>query len=298
MAGPVSHPAPAPGVNRPSGYPPDSDAARRAAVPVGAAYAKFEVLSEDFCDHFLQPQSMAAGVVLWDRMSQDQKRALIAKVQQAYQALPPLPTATNPVMAAAVREGFSMGANTTYENERFKTRALWVVAELAKAAIFALAAGPAGAGAVTVRGIGSAFTTRFSDCAAQTASRLVLEMNGAAIDAGYFFRRFGLPRQTISTYEAAQAYARNWFEQVGIKLAPKSGGFGPVAAGGTEGHYVVFFKGGASGGHVVYGRVSPNGILVIDNQLGGRTWDSLMSAERVLGMQAQAAYRVEHVTLP
>lgn len=297
MAGPSSHPAPAPGVSPPPRYPPDSEAARRAAVPVGAAYAKFEVLAEDFSDHFLKPQPMAAGVVLWDRMSQDQKRALIAQVQQAYKSLPPLPTATNPTMAAAVREGFSAGANATYENERFKTRALWVAAELAKVAIFAVAAGPAGAGAVTVRGIGSAFTTRFSDCAAHTASRLVLEMNGAVIDAGYFFRRFGLPRQTISTYAVAEAYARNWFVEVGIKLAPRSGGFGRVAAGGTEGHYVLFFEGGASGGHVAYGRVSPDGILIIDNQLG-RTWDSLMSAERVLGMQAKAAYRVQDVTLP
>ncbi|MGP3954041.1 hypothetical protein [Streptomyces sp. 7N604] len=256
------------------------------------------MLSEDFCDLFLKPRPELAGVVLWDRMDKDQRLAKIAIVQDAYTKLPPLPTATNPVMAAAVREGFSQGANATYENERFKTRALWVAAELAKAAIFALAAGPVGGGAVVVRGIGSAFTTRFSDCAAQTASRAVLEITGAEVEAAAFVRRFGLPRETISNYAAAEAYARNWFDQVGIKLVPNPGGFQPTVYGGVDGHYVVFMRGGATDGHVVYGRITGNTVLIIDQQLVGRTWDSVMTAERVLKMQLAAAYRIDKVVVP
>ncbi|MFF2079123.1 hypothetical protein ACFVXG_30765 [Kitasatospora sp. NPDC058162] len=298
MSTPQSQPAPAAGVSPPSPLPPEAEALRRAAVPVGAAYAKFEVLSEDFCDMFLKPLPLTSGVVLWDRLDKDDRLAKIAIVQNAYTRLPPLPTAANPTQAVAVRQGFSQGANATYENERFKSRALWVAAELAKIAIFTLAASPVGAGAVSVTGIGSAFTVKWRDCAAQTTARVVLEMTGVEVDAAVFVRRFGLPRETIGSFKTAVDYSLHWFEQVGIKLSPKPVEFRAVANGGVDGHYVIFMRGGSTGGHVVYGRVNGNALAIIDNQLGGRTWDSVMSAERVLQMQVAASYRIENLPVP
>jgi hypothetical protein len=103
-----------------------------------------------------------------------------------------------------------------------------------------------------------------------------------------------LPRVSISGYDAAVAYARNWFEGIGIKLAPRPGGF---YAGGTNGRYVIFLKGGAAGGHVVYSKVTAAGVKVIDNQIGS-VWASLEAAQGKRGMQATAAYRVESVTVP
>jgi hypothetical protein len=60
---------------------------------------------------------------------------------------------------------------------------------------------------------------------------------------------------------------------------------------------VIFMKGGATGGHVVYGEVTATGVKVIDNQIGS-VWASLEAAQGKLGMQATAAYRVESVTVP
>lgn len=112
------------------------------------------------------------GITLWDRMTSDQRRRYLANVQSEFDRLPKLPTATNLTMVSAIREGFESGAGSAYEAQRFQYRAVWVACELAKAAILGRAATP------TVRAIGSAFTSRFSDCAAPTAARITQEMTG------------------------------------------------------------------------------------------------------------------------
>lgn len=287
MTDPVKQPAPAAGATARIPLAPPLEAARIAAERVGRAYGAFRAdLDEDFFVIFETP--FMGGIVLWDRMSPDEQRRHMTKVQLEFDRLPKLPVATSIPMAAAVREGFESGAMSGYEVKRTEFRAVWVACELAKAIILARASTP------SVTAVGSAFTSRFSDCGAQTAARIIQEATGVQTSASFLARTFGLPRVSIAGYDAAVSYALNWFEGIGIKLAPKPGGF---YIRGQAGRYVIFMKGGATGGHVVYGEVSASGLQVIDNQLGA-VWKSLEAAQGKLGMQATAAYRVESVALP
>jgi RHS repeat-associated protein len=138
------------------------------------------------------------------------------------------------------------------------------------------------------------------DCAACTAARAIRESTGIEVEAAELVRKYGLPSKTIISFTTALNYAKNYLTRIGIRLAEKPRGFAPIAEGGTEGMYAIFLEGGKSGGHVVFGRVTKSGLEVIDDQLGGagRTWSSIESAERALGMKAKAAYRIESVTPP
>ena len=233
--------------------------------------------------------TLMGGKSLWDSSSVKIRAEVLAKVQAEHDKLPALPVASSVEIAAAMRAGFAEGAKAGYEADLFMNRAVWVACELAKAAVVARASVP------TV-GIGG-FADKFSDCAAQTASRAILEMTGAQVDAAYLVRAFGLPRTSLGSVEAAIAYARNWFEMVGLRLAAKPGGLAPVAQGGTAGRYVVFFEGGSRGGHVVFADLTPDGIRIIDNQLGS-VWGSLADAQRALGMRATTVSRIEAIELP
>jgi hypothetical protein len=289
---PLFTPAPAPGANPPPPLPPQAAALFKRSQDIGKEYGKFEADLETFFFYIFDTPAMG-GIVLWDRMTEAERRKTLQRVQNGYATLPTLPTASNLIEAQAVRDGFRGGANYAYETERFKFRAVWVTCELAKAFVLAKAAMP-----VTV-GIGAASTSKFRDCAAQTAARIIQELTGVQADAAYLTRAFGLPRVALASspsggYKNAVSYALNWFEQLGIKLAPKPGGF---YAGGQQGKYVVFFEGGATGGHVVYGEVTAKGVTLIDNQTG-QIWTDLVRAQNQLGMKATGAHLVQSVAVP
>jgi len=294
MTDPNWQPAPAPGASRPQPLPPAAEAARladeaarREAEKVGREYGRLKAdLEENIKTTFETP--FMGGITLWDRMTDDERRKRMTNIQNELARLPKLPTATSLSMVAAVRTGFSEGADAAYETRKFEFRAVFVACELAKLAILNKASTP------SLTAVGAASTSRFSDCAAQTAARITQEMTGVETSAEFLVRAFGLPRTSISGYDAAVAYALNWFEGVGIKLSPKPAYFNPQV---PPGKFVIFLKGGGSGGHVVYGEVSAGGIKVIDHQIG-TVWSSLEAAQAKLGMQATAAYRVEAVVIP
>jgi hypothetical protein len=251
------HPAPAAGVTPPSPPVPGSPAARvQAAKAIGArvgrVHGEFRAWLENFLDMFTTT-GVTGGIPAWIRLPPQRQQEAIALVQKNYDSLPRLPPAATTEEAAAMRDGFLDAVTLSYEADQFMNRAVWAACELAKAVAIA------GASTQSVSAIGS-FADKFSDCAAQTASRAILEMTGTEVPASYLVRAFGLPRTSIAGYDAAVAYARNWFKMVGIELAPNPGGFVPVAQGGIAGRYVVFLKGGARGGHVVFGEVSTGGI--------------------------------------
>jgi hypothetical protein len=149
--------------------------------------------------------------------------------------------------------------------------------------------------------IGAFDSSKLSDCAAQTAARAIREMNGAEVDASWLRRTYGLPRVAISNLRDAISYALNWFEGIGIKLAPKPVDFRYASQRGVPqgviDRYVVFFKGGKDGGHVVYGEITANGTRIIDNQ-AGLMWTDVVSAQNALRMEIAAGFRIESVTVP
>src|SRR6476660_8489386 len=174
----IPAPAPAPGVNIPSPLPPRAGALRRQAEAAGKEYGKFESDLETFFFCLFETPAMG-GIVLWDRMSPDERRKSLQRVQDESAKLPPLPTAANLTELQAIRDGFHSGSNYAYETERFKFRAVWATCELAKA------------GAPVAVGIGAASTSKFRDCAAQTGARIIREMTGVAVDGAYLARAFG-----------------------------------------------------------------------------------------------------------
>ncbi len=282
-------PAPAGGASpRLPPAPGSLDAAREAGRRVGTVHGQYRAWVEDFLDMFTTTTLMG-GKSLWDSSTAKLRAEALAKVQAENDKLPALPTAPTVEMAQAMREGFAEGAQAGYEADLFMNRAVWVACELAKAAVLARASLPT----VGIAG----FADKFSDCAAQTASRAILEMTGSEVEAAYLVRAFGLPRTSLGSVEAAIAYARNWFEMVGLKLAAKPGGLAPVAQGGVAGRYVVFFEGGARGGHVVFADLTPDGMRIIDNQLGS-VWNSVADAQRALGMKVTTVSRIEAIQIP
>jgi hypothetical protein len=133
------------------------------------------------------------------------------------------------------------------------------------------------------------------DCAACTAARAINEIiPGAEIDAQDLVRNVGLPRKSISGYEEAEAFARHYFSENGLVLDVGLPTFRPVAEEGLEGQYVIFFRGGAEGGHVIYGEVTSSGLRLIDDQLG-KSWSSLESAKSQLGLEPKRSYRIKGV---
>ncbi len=250
---------------------------------VGVVHGEFSAWGESFFGMF---DIQWMGVSSWDRFPANERLRTIALVQSNFDSLPRLPPSTSQEMATALRQGFKEGSKVGYEAARFMARAVWALGELAKAAVTARAAAPS---AIAVGG--------FRDCAAQTASRAILEMTGVEVSAGHLVRTFGLPRSVLSKYDDAVSFARNYFEALGIKLAARSGGFVEIARGGVPGRYAIFLKGGREGGHVIFGEVSSSGIRVIDDQLQ-KSWTTLAAAERALGMEATSAYRIESIVVP
>ncbi len=287
---PVFTPAPAAGATPPSPPPPSQAAkiaARAEGVGIGKTYGQFREWEENFLDLLNTPHG---GVSVWDRMSTAERVTATKKIQDLYNGLPQLSPQTDPELAAAQRDGFKEGAGRGYDEARFETRAVWALAELAKAAALSMAGSP---GAVGIEG--SAALDR--DCAARTAARAIREMTGIEMDAAELEGKFGLPASALQGFDAATAYCRNWFTGMGIRLAETPGGFAPMAEGGKEGSYVLFMRGGASGGHVVYGEVTPSGLRIVDDQLG-RSWTSVRAAQDALGMELVTVSRIEEIVVP
>jgi hypothetical protein len=285
------HPAPASRVTLPVAPVPGSlAAARETGARVGKVHGEFRAWFELFIRLFNWTGFSGQYPPVWSTLSPKQRLQAIAEVQRAYTSLPTLPSAKTVEEAQEMRKGFAEGAKVAYEANQFMNRAVWAACELAKAYVTARASVPSVA---MVRG----FSDLFSDCAAQTASRAILEMTGVDVPASYLVRTFGLPRASIDGYEAAVAYARNWFAAVGLELAPRAGGLLPVAQGGVAGRYVLFLKGGARGGHVVFADLTASEMRVIDNQLGS-VWTSVAEAERALGMKATTSSRIVSATVP
>jgi hypothetical protein len=289
---PVFTPAPAAGATPPP-PPPPSQAAKLAAraegVRIGKTYGQFREWKENFLNLLKTPQ-VGVPFPLWDRMSVEERVKATKKIQDLYNGLPQLSPQTDPELAAAQREGFKEGAERGYDEARFETRAVWAVAELAKAVALSHAATPSAIGIE-----GSAGIDR--DCAARTAARAIREATGIEVASTELESTFGLPTTSIQGFDTATVYCRNWFTGIGIRLAPTPGGFAPVAQGGVPGSYVLFMRGGASGGHVIYGEVTPNGLRLVDDQLG-RSWTSVMSAQNALGMELVTVSRIEEIVVP
>jgi hypothetical protein len=268
--------------------------ARELGKRVGVAYGEFRADADKFLMVLFETPK-TGGVPLWDRMSPEERLRSIAGIRREFDALPKLPVAPDLATAAALREGFLEGAKSGFEIERFKLRAVWVACELAQIWAIGRAASPRAVA------IGAFDSSKLSDCAAHTAARAIREMNGAEIDAGWLARTFGLPRVAISNLRDAMSYALNWFEGVGIKLAPKPVDFHYASQRGVPqgviDRYVVFFKGGKDGGHVAYGEITANGTRIIDNQ-AGLMWTNVVSAQNALQMEITAGFRIESVTVP
>jgi hypothetical protein len=288
------NPAPAPGATPRQPYPPAVEAARREGERIGQIYGRFKAdVEQGFLKNF-EPRPELAGVVLWDRMGPDDRRQLLANYSRKVQALPKLPVAPNRAEAAALREGFLSGSSRAYESRRFEYWAVYVACELAQQLVLIVATG--GTGPV-VRSIGAAAETKFSDCAAHTASRVILEATGIEVSAPELFRAFGLPRQAISKLADAIAYAKNYFTKLGIVLRPTPV---PLERGISltrypPGRYVIFMEG--IDGHVVYGEIAKDSITIIDDQIGKR-WSSITAAQYDLQMRVRVAYLIEQVTPP
>jgi hypothetical protein len=116
MTEPSWHPAPAPGASPRMPLPPESEAARTAAEKVGREYGKFRAELDSFFFAIFETPGMG-GITLWDRMTPDERRKTMAKVQVEFGQLPNLPTATNLTMVVAIREGFQSGSSSAYETQ-------------------------------------------------------------------------------------------------------------------------------------------------------------------------------------
>jgi hypothetical protein len=129
----------------------------------------------------------------------------------------------------------------------------------------------------------------WSDCAALTAARIFREMTKVTVDAGQLTQRWALPGAAFD-FKVAKAYALNYFKRIGIELSAKASDItNPRTL--EEGSYAVFFRGGPTGGHVLYGSVTKEGMQLIDEQ-SGKVFTNLVSAQNGLGMQFGGAYRV------
>lgn len=286
MATPNFTPAPAAGVSPPPPLLPDIRAARDAARKVGEAYGRFQADRQEFVDFFTQT-GLTGGVAPWNRTSPKEKLELLAKVQRAYAALPPLPPSSSLEMAKAVRDGFREGAKIGFDAARFEYRAVWVACELAKAFAIGKASVP------TTYHIGSAAFDKTRDCAARTAARAILELTGLEVESAGLVETFGLPSESIDGYRMAVAYTRSWFQRLGFTVGDLVD-FEQAVRSRIAGRYLVFFQGR---GHVVYGEITATEVRLIDDQ-AGRVWRSVMEAQNYLGVKIGGAYRIESYLPP
>lgn len=286
-AQPRPSPAPAPGSTPPPPPVPGSvEADRQRGFAIGRVHGEFRAWSESFSDLLMDTHG---GVSVWDNMSISERKAAADQAQSKFNSLPKLPNGIDSDHDEALREGFKSGAKTSYSAAIWENRAVWVFAELAKGWAVGHAATP------TPVGIGAVDSARWSDCAAQTATAALEEAGYQGVDAAFLRRNFGLPRSSISGFKDAMSYAKNWFTGLGLELSPRTGGFGPITSGGVAGQYVLFFEGGATGGHVVYGTVTQQGIVIIDRQLGA-SWKSVQEAQSALGMAFRASHRIVDIS--
>jgi hypothetical protein len=279
-------PAPAAGVTAPSSPVPGTPAAARAAGRrIGEAHGEYRAWSKEFLGLL---NDRHAGVSAWERMSTAERTAAAKKITDTYNALPKLPKGRTPEEDAALQQGFAEGAEAGYRADLFMNRAVWVAAQLL---LVAIAHGePAEPLAIGSFG-------KMEDCTSHVAARLMLEVAEAEVPAEFLLRTFGLPRKVRSepgAFELASAYARRWFEGVGVRFAEEPGGF---RGGGTLGRYVLVM-GNDGEGHVVFGEVTQAGLRIVDDQGGTRIWNSVDAAQRAVGLKVRKAWRVERVEVP
>jgi hypothetical protein len=284
--GTLPTPAPAPGASPPAPPVPGSiQADFTTGMDIGRAHGRFLADADQFMSTL---KADHGGVSLWERMTQAERDAAVARIQRDYRNLPRLPKGVDAVHDKALRGGFALTARNTYDTERWLTKAVLVGFELLKGAIIGAAAAPPAVG------IGAVNNERWSDCAAQTASLALRNAGRAEIDPALLRANFGLPRVALS-YKDAEAFAKNWFTQLGLALSPTNAVQDVERGRAAAGDYVLFMKGGASGGHVVFASVRADGtMLIVDGQIGV-TWTSLVSAQNQLGMQASGAFRIESI---
>ena len=103
--------------------------------------------------------------------------------------------------------------------------------------------------------------------------------------------RHGLPQGSWSGYADMVGKAKSYFTSLGVKFADGTGGLRP---NGVEGDYVLFFSGGETGGHVMYGRVRGGKVQIFDDQ-SGAVYGSHEEAQKAWGGKAELALRVESV---
>ena len=152
--------------------------------------------------------------------------------------------------------------------------------------------GSVAAGGAIKSGVGGGRIGGSTDCAAHTAARIIESETGMDITAAEVQAQHGLPQKSNGGYLDILSKGITYFtENVGIKFAETKGGLTP---GGKEGSYAVFFSGGETGGHVMYGRVK-NGVVTIEDAQAGKTYSSVAEAERGYGGKAETARRVESV---
>jgi hypothetical protein len=161
MSSPKWSRAPAPEATPRIPLPPAAEAARVTAEKVGKEYGTFQAdLEAIFFIIFETP--FTGGIVLWDRLTSDERRKHLAQVQTEFDKLPKLPVGANLTELTAIREGFATGSNAIYDRRRFEiSRSLDRMRACQKPFFSPKPRHP------TATAVGSAFTSRFSDCAAQ-----------------------------------------------------------------------------------------------------------------------------------
>jgi hypothetical protein len=296
----VPTPAPAPGAQPPPPPVPGSiDADFATGLAIGRAHGKFLADADQFMATLKADQG---GVSLWERMTPDERARAVERIRSEHRNLPKLPKGVDAAHDKALHDGFARGARNTYEAEQWLNRAVVIGFELLKGAIIGAAASP------TPVGIGAVDNARWSDCAAQTASLALrnLPENPQFIEPALLRANFGLPRVALS-YDQAVAFAKNWFTALGLRLSPKNAIQEVERNRAVAGDYVLFMRGGQSGGHVVFLTVNADGTMLIqDGQLPvlidgvqhPSAWTTLVGAQNALRMQASGAFMIEPLATP
>jgi hypothetical protein len=290
VAVPVSTPAPAPGASAPPPPVPGSVAADFATgMAIGRVHGAFLADADRFMSTLKAEHD---GASLWEIMTPAERADAVERIQREFLNLPQLPKGVDAAHDKALHDGYNQTAGNTYSAERWVNKAVAVGFELLQNAIIGAAAAP------TTVGIGAVSSERWSDCAAQTASLAIESATGnPAIEASMLRANFGLPRVATS-YSEAVSYAKNWFTALGITLSPTNAIQDIERGRAAAGDYVMFMRGGQSGGHVVFVSVKADGLMVIRDGQIGLQWPNLMLAQNSLGMQASGAFRIESINPP
>jgi hypothetical protein len=257
-------------------------------LAIGRTHGQFLAAADQ---HMATLKSAPFGASIWETLTPAERALSVGRIQQAYQNLPRLPKGVDAAHDKALRDGFALGAGNTYEAERWMNKAAVVGFEALISAAIGAAAAP---GAVA---IGAVDNARWSDCAAQTAALALRNAGGPAVEAAMLRANFGLPRVAMN-YKEAVAFAKNWFTALGMQLSPTNSIQALERGRAAAGDYVLFMRGGQTGGHVVFATVRADGtMLIVDGQIQ-REWNSLISAQNQLGMQASGAFLIEKITTP